>query len=240
MIEIIPAIDLMDGQCVRLSQGKYNKKTVYSSQPALVAKAFENQGYKRLHLVDLDGAKSGKPENLNVLNDICSSTKLTVDYSGGIRTEEQVENILKAGASYVGIGSLAIKEPETFKKMIQKFGSQIFIVASDVLNNKVYINGWLKETDIRIFDLISAYSKLGINKFMCTDISRDGMLSGVNVDLYKSLKETFKDNYIIASGGVSSKKDIYDLEKAGIDAVIVGKAFYEDIIPVENLTLKQC
>src|SRR6056297_2880470 len=140
MIEIIPAIDLMDGQCVRLSQGKYNQKTVYSSQPALVSKAFENQGYKRLHLVDLDGAKSGKPENLNVLNDICSSTKLTLDYSGGIRTEEQVENILKAGASYIGIGSLAIKEPETFKKMIQKFGSQIFIVASDVLNTKVYIN----------------------------------------------------------------------------------------------------
>ncbi len=240
MIEIIPAIDLMDGQCVRLSQGKYNQKTVYSSQPALVAKAFENQGYKRLHLVDLDGAKSGKPENLNVLNDICSSTKLTLDYSGGIRTEEQVENILKAGASYIGIGSLAIKEPETFKKMIQKFGSQIFIVASDVLNTKVYINGWLKETNIGIFDVISAYSELGINKFMCTDISRDGMLSGVNVDLYKSLKETFKDNYIIASGGVSSKKDIYDLEKARIDAVIVGKAFYEDIIPVENLTLKQC
>ncbi|MFP4023529.1 MAG: 1-(5-phosphoribosyl)-5-[(5-phosphoribosylamino)methylideneamino]imidazole-4-carboxamide isomerase [Thiohalospira sp.] len=240
MIEIIPAIDLIDGQCVRLSQGKYNQKTVYSSQPALVAKAFENQGYKRLHLVDLDGAKSCQPENLNVLKEISATTNLIVDYSGGIRTKEQVKDVLNAGASYVGIGSLAIKEPETFKNMIKKFGSQIFIVASDVLNNKIYINGWLKETNIRIFDLISAYSDLGITKFMCTDISRDGMLSGVNIDLYKSLKESFPKNYIIASGGVSSKKDIYDLEKAGIDAVIVGKAFYEDIIPIENLTLKQC
>jgi phosphoribosylformimino-5-aminoimidazole carboxamide ribotide isomerase len=240
MIEIIPAIDIIDGQCVRLSQGKYNQKTVYSSQPALVAKAFENQGYKRLHLVDLDGAKSGNPENLNVLKDICSNTNLIIDYSGGIRTEQQVESALNAGASFIGIGSLAIKEPETFKKIIVKFGAEKFIVASDVLNKQVYINGWLKETNVQIFDLISAYSELGINKFMCTDISRDGMLSGVNTEFYKSLKDSFKSNYIIASGGVSSKKDIYDLEKNGIDAVIVGKAFYEDIIPVENLTIKQC
>lgn len=240
MIEIIPAIDLIDGQCVRLSQGKYNQKTVYSSQPALVAKAFENQGYKRLHLVDLDGAKSGQPENLNVLKDICSRTNLIVDYSGGIRTKEQVKNALDAGASYIGIGSLAVKEPETFQNLIKDYGAQLFIVASDVFNQQVYINGWTKETDIRIFDLISAYSDLGITKFMCTDIARDGMLSGVNTDFYKSLKESFPKNYIIASGGVSSKKDIYALEKAGIDAVIVGKAFYEDIIPVENLTLKQC
>jgi len=240
MIEIIPAIDLMDGQCVRLSQGKYNQKTVYSSQPALVAKAFENQGYKRLHLVDLDGAKSGQPENLNVLKDICSRTNLIVDYSGGIRTKEQVKNALDAGASYIGISSLAVKEPETFQNLIKDYGAQLFIVTSDVFNKQVYINGWTKETDIWIFDLISAYSNLGITKFMCTDIARDGMLSGVNTDFYKSLKESFPKSYIIASGGVSSKKDIYALEKAGIDAVIVGKAFYEDIIPVENLTLKQC
>jgi phosphoribosylformimino-5-aminoimidazole carboxamide ribotide isomerase len=240
MIEIIPAIDLIDSQCVRLSQGKYNQKTVYSNQPVLVARAFENQGYKRLHLVDLDGAKSGIPENLDVLKEICSSTNLIVDYSGGIRTEKQVEMALNFGASFIGIGSLAIKEPETFKKLIEKFGAEKFIVASDVLNNQVYINGWLKETKIRIFDLISAYSELGINTFMCTDISRDGMLSGVNIEFYKSLKESFKDKYIIASGGVSSKKDIYNLEKEGVDAVIVGKAFYEDIIPVENLTTNQC
>ena len=240
MIEIIPAIDLMDGQCVRLSQGKYNQKTIYSSEPAMVAKAFENQGYKRLHLVDLDGAKSGKTENINVLKEICSQTNLIVDYSGGIRTKQQVQAALNAGASYIGIGSLAVKEPETFKNLINEFEAKLFIVASDVLNKQVYINGWTKETDIQIFDLISAYSDLGITKFMCTDIARDGMLSGVNIDFYQSLKAFFPDKYIIASGGVSSKKDIYDLEKVGIDAVIVGKAFYEDIIPVENLTLKQC
>jgi phosphoribosylformimino-5-aminoimidazole carboxamide ribotide isomerase len=240
MIEIIPAIDIIDGQCVRLSQGKYNKKTVYSNQPALVAKAFENQGYKRLHLVDLDGAKLGKPENLKVLKDICSSTNLIVDYSGGIRTEQQVEDALNAGSSLIGIGSLAIKEPKTFKKLIQNFGANKFILASDVKSMQVYINGWLKETKINVFDLISKYAELGISQFMCTDISRDGMLSGLNTDFYKSLKESFKNNYIIASGGVSSKKDIYDLEKEGIDAVIVGKAFYEDIIPIENLTIKQC
>jgi len=240
MIEIIPAIDIIDGQCVRLSQGKYNQKTVYSNQPTLIAKAFENQGYKRLHLVDLDGAKSGKPENLTVLKEICTTTNLIVDYSGGIRTEKQVETALNSGASFIGIGSLAVKEPENFKKLIIKFGAEKFIVASDVLNKQVYINGWLKETKVQIFDLISAYTKLGINKFMCTDISRDGMLTGVNTEFYKSLKETFKSNYIIASGGVSSKADIYDLERNGIDAVIVGKAFYEDIIPVENLSIKQC
>jgi len=240
MIDIIPAIDIIDGQCVRLSQGKYKQKTVYSNQPALIAKAFENQGYKRLHLVDLDGAKSGKSENLNVLKEICTATNLIVDYSGGIRTKEQIETALNYGANFIGIGSLAIKEPETFKTFIQKFGAEKFILASDVLDKQVYINAWLKETNIQISDLISAYSELGINKFMCTDISRDGMLSGVNQDFYKSLKESFKSNYIIASGGVSSKKDIYDLEKNGIDAIIVGKAFYEDIIPVENLTIKQC
>ena len=240
MIEIIPAIDLIDGQCVRLSQGQYNKKTVYSNQPALIAKAFENQGYKRLHLVDLDGAKSGKSENLKVLEEICSTTNLIVDYSGGIRTKEQVDNALKAGATYIGIGSLAIKDPNSFKELIEQFGAKLFIVASDVLNDEVYIQGWLQKTNVKVFDLITQYTELGIQNFMCTDISKDGMLSGVNVDFYKSLKDQFKSNYIIASGGVSSKKDIYELEKAGIDAVIVGKAFYEDIIPVENLTLKQC
>jgi phosphoribosylformimino-5-aminoimidazole carboxamide ribotide isomerase len=168
MIEIIPAIDIIDGQCVRLSQGKYNKKTVYSNQPALVAKAFENQGYKRLHLVDLDGAKLGKPENLKVLKDICSSTNLIVDYSGGIRTEQQVEDALNAGSSLIGIGSLAIKEPKTFKKLIQNFGANKFILASDVKSMQVYINGWLKETKINVFDLISKYAELGISQFMWT------------------------------------------------------------------------
>ncbi len=240
MIEIIPAIDIIDGQCVRLSQGLYNKKRVYSNQPTLIAKAFENQGYKRLHLVDLDGAKSGKPENLKVLEKICSNTNLIVDYSGGIRNKEQIENALRAGAKYIAIGSLAINNSSSFIKFIEKFGAQLFIVASDVLNEQVYINGWQEKTDIKIYDLISRYIELGIQKFMCTDISKDGMLAGVNIDFYKSLKDQFKNKYIIASGGVSSKKDIYELEKAGIDAIIVGKAFYEDILPVENLTLKQC
>jgi phosphoribosylformimino-5-aminoimidazole carboxamide ribotide isomerase len=240
MIEIIPAIDIIDGQCVRLSQGKYNQKTVYSNQPAFIAKAFENQGFKKLHLVDLDGAKSGKSENLSVLKDICTTTNLIVDYSGGIRTAKQVATALDYGASFIGIGSLAIKNPKGFRSFIQKFGAEKFIVASDVLNQQVYMNGWLEKTNIQIYDLISAYSKQGVNKFMCTDISRDGMLSGVNIELYKSLKDRFKGNYIIASGGVSSKKDIYDLEKNDIDAVIVGKAFYEDLIPIENLTIQNC
>lgn len=240
MIEIIPAIDIIDGQCVRLSQGKYNRKTVYSSQPVLVAKAFENNGFTHLHLVDLDGAKNGEPKNIKVLEEICSSTNLIIDYSGGIRTLKQAELAVNAGAKFLGIGSLAVKEPSVFKEMIKTFSAEKFILATDVLDNKVYINGWLKGTDIQIFDLISAYFELGITRFMCTDISRDGMLSGVNIEFYKALKNQFNTIYLIASGGVSSKKDIYDLEKAGIDAVIVGKAFYEDIIPVENLTLKQC
>jgi len=240
MIEIIPAIDIMDGQCVRLSQGQYNQKTVYSNNPALVAKAFENNGFKRLHLVDLDGAKSGEPKNLNVLKQICSKTKLTVDYSGGLRTLEQVKTALDYGAKYIGIGSLSVINPLIFRQMIKTFGAEKFILAADVMDSKVYINGWLQSTGIKIFDLMAAYSEFGISQFMCTDISRDGMLSGVNIDFYKDLKELFPKNYIIASGGVSSKKDIYQLEKAGIDAVIVGKAFYEDIITIENLTLKQC
>ena len=240
MIEIIPAIDIIDGQCVRLSQGQYTKKTVYSNNPALVAKTFENNGFKRLHLVDLDGAKSGEPKNLNILKQICSKTNLTVDYSGGIRTLEQAQSALEYGAKYIGIGSLSIKNPLVFRQMIKTFGADKFILAADVMDSKVYINGWLQSSGIKIFDLIAAYSEFGITRFMCTDISRDGMLSGVNIDFYKKLKESFPNNYLIASGGVSSKRDIYQLENAGIDAVIVGKAFYEDTISIENLTLKQC
>jgi len=240
MIEIIPAIDLIDGQCVRLSQGKYAKKTVYSNTPVQVAKAFEYQGFKRLHLVDLDGAKSGKSTNINILKEICESTNLDVDFSGGIRSEKQISAALNSGANYLGIGSMAINNPDTFKQFIKQFGANKFILASDVLNNKVHINGWIKKTNISISDLISEYLELGIKNFMCTDISRDGMLSGVNIPFYKKLKSQFPSTNIISSGGVSSKKDIYELEKIGIEAVIVGKAFYEDIIPVENLTLNRC
>lgn len=240
MIEIIPAIDIIDGQCVRLSQGQYNQKTVYSNNPGLVAKAFENQGYKRLHMVDLDGAKSGIPMNLKTLEQICLKTKLCIDYSGGIRTNDQVKTALDYGAKLIGIGSLAIRNPAEFRQMIKTYGSERFILAADVKDYNVFINGWLQSGGITIYDLIENYTEIGIRQFMCTDISRDGMLSGINVDFYKTLKELFPKNYIMASGGVSSKKDIYALEKAGIDAVIVGKAFYEDILPVENLTLKQC
>lgn len=240
MIEIIPAIDLMDGQCVRLSQGKYNEKIVYSNDPVQIAKTFENNGFKRLHLVDLDGAKIENPVNLKILEKICSSTNILIDYSGGIRTDDQVQHVLDTGSKYVGIGSLAVKEPAKFKQMIKKFGADKFILAADVLNNEVYINGWLNASGIKIYDLISEYSEVGINKFMCTDISRDGMLSGVDLELYSKLKLKFNDKYVIASGGVSSNKDISDLEKRGIDAVIVGKAFYENLINIENLTIGSC
>ena len=240
MIEIIPAIDIISGQCVRLKQGKYNQKTTYSNNPAQVAKTFENQGFKRLHLVDLDGARSGKPENLGVLKDICVNTNLIVDYSGGLRNKSQVKAAIKAGAQYLGIGSLAIKEPSKFIDLIDEFGYEKFILAADVLDNQVYINGWTKPTGIAIGELINSYYNLGIRRFMCTDISKDGMLSGTNVELYRNLKHQFKDCYLIASGGVSSKKDIYELDKLGIDAVIVGKAFYEDTIQFENNTIELC
>lgn len=240
MIEIIPAIDIIGGQCVRLRQGKYNQKTIYSNNPAQVAKTFENQGFKRLHLVDLDGARSGKPENLGVLKDICINTNLIVDYSGGLRNKSQVKAAIKAGAHYLGIGSLAIKESSKFIDLIDEFGYEKFILATDVLDNQVYINGWAKSTGIAIGELINNYYNLGIRRFMCTDISKDGMLSGTNVELYRNLKHQFKNCYLIASGGVSSKKDIYELDKLGIDAVIVGKAFYEDTIQFENNTIELC
>jgi phosphoribosylformimino-5-aminoimidazole carboxamide ribotide isomerase len=230
MIEVIPAIDIMDSKCVRLTQGKYNQKTIYSDNPVQMAKEFENKGFKRLHLVDLDGAKSGKPENLNILKDICSSTKLIVDYSGGLRNESQVESAINSGAQFIAIGSLAVKEPDTFRKMIQIFDQEKFILVADVLDNQVYVNGWTKATNILITDLINDYYDLGIRNFMCTDISKDGMLSGTNTGFYKKLKAEFNDAYIIASGGVSSKKDIKELDQVGIDAVVVGKAFYENII----------
>lgn len=240
MIEIIPAIDIINGQCVRLSQGNYTQKTVYSDDPVLVAKTFENNGFKRLHLVDLDGAKSGEPKNLNVLKKISTETNLTIDYSGGLRTVDQIQKAFENGASYIGIGSMAIKNQSVVRQLIKTYGAEKFILAADVMDFEVYINGWLQSTGINIFDLISNYNALGVNQFMCTDISRDGMLAGINVPFYNSLRQTFPESYIVASGGISSIEDIYLLEKACIDAVIVGKAFYEGRIKIEKINFKQC
>ncbi len=240
MIEIIPAIDLINGQCVRLTQGMFDKKKIYSSNPVKIAQEFEAHGIKRLHLVDLDGAQKGNPQNQEVLRDICKQTNLVVDYGGGIRTKDQVANAFKSGTEYIVIGSLAVKDPKTTKSIIEAFGPKRFIIAADINNDKVYINGWQQASQITINELISIYSDLGINQYICTDISRDGMLTGANSELYTKLKLNFPNKYIIASGGVKSEDDITNLNDLDIDAIVIGKAFYEGIIDLSILKKLLC
>lgn len=234
-MEIIPSIDIINGSCVRLSQGNYELQTLYSHHPLDIAKKFETCGVKRLHLVDLDGARKGKIENLHVLEMIAKNTSLHIDYGGGVRTYEDIKNILNAGAKYISIGSLAAKQPEMMKEFLRIWGGDTFIFGADVKNFKLRINGWIEETQLDVFDFIEFYYNLGVNRFFCTDISRDGMLQGPAIDLYKNIIKQFPDIYLIASGGVSSIKDLYELKNCGCKAVIIGKAIYEGKISLEEV-----
>lgn len=235
MIKIIPAIDIINGHCVRLSQGDYQRITDYSESPAAMAENFEALGFKRLHVVDLDGARSGKAINIKALKEITSRTNLIVDFGGGIKSEEDLKNVFEAGASAVSIGSIAVSDPDIVSLWADSFGAEKFIISADVRDNIVRTNGWTKNSGITLNQLISRYRNKNIRRVLCTDISRDGMLCGSNIELYKTIMEQFPDCKLIASGGISSLDDIKKLDEAKIPAVVIGKAIYEQQINLEEL-----
>ncbi len=235
MIKIIPAIDIINGHCVRLSQGDYQRITDYSESPAAMAENFEALGFKRLHVVDLDGARSGKVINIKALKEITSRTNLIVDFGGGIKSEEDLKNVFEAGASAVSIGSIAVSDPDIVSLWADSFGAEKFIISADVRDNIVRTNGWTKNSGITLNQLISRYRNKNIRRVLCTDISRDGMLCGSNIELYKTIMEQFPDCKLIASGGISSLDDIKKLDEAKIPAVVIGKAIYEQQINLEEL-----
>ena len=236
MIEIIPAIDLIDGKCVRLSQGDYTQKIVYNESPLEVAKMFVDAGIRRLHLVDLDGAKAHHIVNHKVLGKITGSTDLIVDFGGGLKSDDDLRIAFEYGASMVTGGSIAVKDPDIFTSWITKFGGSKIILGADVKDEKIAVGGWLETTELDLMPFIENYMKLGIIKVICTDISKDGMLQGTAIDLYKKMLATQPNLYLIASGGVSSIKDVELLHEASIPAVIIGKAIYEGKIKLKELT----
>lgn len=235
MIEIIPAIDIIDGKCVRLSQGDYDIKKVYNEDPLEVAKMFEDAGIKRLHLVDLDGAKAKQIVNIAVLEKIASLTSLTIDFGGGVQSDTDIEKAFNAGASMVTGGSIAVRNKDLFTGWIKKYGSRKVILGADCKDHKIAVSGWQESTSIDIVPFLDDYMKEGVTKVVCTDISKDGMLQGPSIALYKELLKAFPDLYLIASGGVSCFQDILDLEAAGVPAVILGKAIYENKVTLKEL-----
>ena len=235
MIEIIPAIDIIDGKCVRLTQGDYTQKKLYSDSPLNVAKEFEAHGIKRLHLVDLDGAKSSHVVNIDILEQITNQTSLIVDFGGGVKSHDDLRRALDAGAQMITIGSLAVKDPETVYEWIQTYGVDRFVIGADVKHGKISINGWKEEGDQELYDFINQYKSIGVRNILCTDISRDGMLKGPATGLYVSILNHFPDLNLIASGGISSADDIRSLNENGIPSVIFGKAFYEGRVRFEDL-----
>ena len=235
MIEIIPAIDLIDGKCVRLSQGDFARKKIYNENPLEVAKKFENVGLKRLHIVDLDGAKSGKVTNLKVLETIAANTNLTIDFGGGIKTDEDIQMIFDAGAAIASIGSIAVKNAERFFAWLEKYGSEKILLGADVKDEKLAINGWQTATDIEIIEFLWEYRAKGVTQAFVTDIAKDGLLQGSANRLYAKILREIPDLKLIASGGVSEIEDIEELDRIGCSGVIVGKAIYEGKISLREL-----
>ncbi len=236
MIEIIPAIDLIEGKCVRLSQGDYEAKKVYNEDPLEVAKMFEGAGIRRLHLVDLDGAKAKHIVNQSVLEKIASNTSLIIDFGGGVQSDEDIEIAFNSGASMVTGGSIAIRNRELFTSWITKYGADKIILGADCKDHKIAVSGWQEATSVEVIPFIGDYNQKGISKVVCTDISKDGMLQGPSIDLYKDILNVFPNLYLIASGGVSCFQDILDLEKSGVPAVILGKAIYENRVTLKELS----
>ncbi len=235
MIELIPAIDIIEGKCVRLVQGRYQHKKTYSDQPLQVARHFAGLGVRRLHLVDLDGAKAGKIVNLDILQSIAEDTALVIDFGGGIKSDEDIQSAFDAGAAMITAGSIAVKDQAKVEKWLAEYGPEKIILGADTRDGKISINAWQEDTSLEIFDFVQGYMDLGITRLICTDIARDGMLGGTAMDLYKALKDRFPTLKIIASGGVSGMEDIRELEQAGIDGVIFGKAFYEGNITSQEI-----
>lgn len=234
-MQVIPAIDIIDGKCVRLTQGDYAQKTVYNENPLEVAKQFEAAGLKRLHLVDLDGAKAGAIKNWKVLESIAGNTNLVIDFGGGIKKEEDVDVVLSSGAALATVGSIAVKNEALFVEWLQKFGAEKFLLGADVKDEKIAISGWLETTDIDIYTFIHKYIDHGVQQIFCTDVSKDGKLEGPSIDLYKNIITRFPQLYFIASGGVSNMEDLDALREIGCKGAIVGKAIYEGRINIKTL-----
>ena len=232
---IIPAIDLIGGKCVRLSQGDYSSKKEYHDDPLEMAKRFEGAGISRLHLVDLDGAKAKKIINGDVLERICVGTSLQVDFGGGIQADEEIEKAFSLGARQVTGGSIAVKNPTLFDEWITKYGSEKIILGADAKNKKIAVGGWEETTSVELIPFIQSYFNKGIRYVICTDVAKDGLLQGPSVDLYREILQEIPELKLIASGGVSSVKDLEELEKVGVYGAIVGKAYYEGRVTLEEL-----
>jgi|SRR6185312_8928845 len=236
MIRVIPAIDIIDGKCVRLAYGDFNQKVVYNENPVEVAMKFEGAGITRLHMVDLDGAKQGKVINFKVLEKVAAKTNLVIDFGGGIKIDEDIKIAMSSGAAMISTGSAVIKNDELLKEWLKAFGADKIIVAADARNEKVAVSGWLEETSLSIFDCIKSLLADGVKQVMCTDISKDGSLAGPAKELYKNILEKFPNMHLIASGGISCLNDIDDVNELGCKEVIVGKALYEGRIKLHQLT----
>jgi phosphoribosylformimino-5-aminoimidazole carboxamide ribotide isomerase len=235
-MQIIPAIDIIEGKCVRLTEGDYAQKKIYNEDPLEVAKQFEGVGLMRLHLVDLDGAKSGKVINWKVLEKIANKTNLVIDFGGGIKSEVTLKTVLDTGATYATIGSLAVKERAIFEQWIEQFGADIFMLGADVHTEKIAVGGWLEKTEIDVYDFIGSYMNKGVTQLFCTDIQKDGKLEGPSIELYQKILQQFPSLQLIASGGVSQLKDLEELRTIGCSAAIVGKAIYENKISLSELS----
>ncbi|MBR2455981.1 MAG: 1-(5-phosphoribosyl)-5-[Bacteroidaceae bacterium] len=235
MIELIPAIDIIDGKCVRLSQGDYNSKKIYNENPLEVAKEFEANGIRRLHVVDLDGAASHHIVNYRVLDMIASRTSLIIDFGGGIKTDEDMLIAFENGAQMVTLGSVAVKNPDLFKKWLHQYGAEKIILGADAKDKRIAVSGWMEDSSLELIPFLHDYTKEGIYKVLCTDISKDGMLQGPSIALYKEIMKEFPEMHLIASGGVSCLQDLIALEEAGIPAVVFGKALYEGRITMKDL-----
>ncbi len=236
IMQIIPAIDLIEGKCVRLTEGDYAQKKIYNEDPLEVAKNFEGIGLIRLHLVDLDGAKAGKVVNWKVLEKIANKTSLEIDFGGGIKTESTLKTVLDTGARYATIGSLAVKSRETFEEWIERFGAEIFMLGADVFEEKIAVGGWLEKTNIDVYEFMQSYINKGLTQMFCTDIQKDGKLEGPSIELYKKIIIKFPSLQLIASGGVSKLQDLVELRTIGCSAAIVGKAIYENRITLDELS----
>jgi phosphoribosylformimino-5-aminoimidazole carboxamide ribotide isomerase len=234
-MELIPAIDIIDGKCVRLAKGDFTKKIIYNDNPVEVAKGFQSAGLKRLHIVDLDGAAGSALKNLDTLKNISANTSLEIDFGGGLKTTEDLQTVFIAGASMVSLGSITIKDPALFSQWIIDFGPAKFLPGADVLDRKIKINGWKEDTGVDIFDFIAGLLELNIQKIFCTDISKDGMMQGPATDLYKEILMQFPALHLIASGGISCYEDLFTLQEAGCKGAIIGKAFYEGKITMDQI-----
>ena len=236
-MQIIPAIDIIDGKCVRLEQGNYDKVTLYHKEPLEVAKRFGDAGLTRLHLVDLDGAKAGAVKNWKVLESIAGKTSLLIDFGGGIKNEKDVEIAFNSGAAFITVGSIAVKDEEEFLRWLMKFGAGKFLLGADTRNEKIAVSGWQETTEVWIYEFIQKYINHGVKQIFCTDISKDGKMEGPAVDLYKSITSKFPELFFIASGGITSLNDLEKLKGIGCRGAILGKAIYENKISLHDLHL---